>query len=923
MVILTNRNCVVLTQHRNDSDYNDFIGKFYHFPQKYHNLLSQDNIEFIYYEPTKRQGKGAYFGYGKLGRLFEDKQQNGNYFIEITEYKPFSSDVPLKDEEGNIRETGPSYNSQNAARAVEGSILDEICLDGGILLHFNADAHLIKVLGEQLIATEEVGILELVKNSYDANASRCDVRIENIPTLEPCDNSEYEYGMLDGPVVIIEDDGEGMSRSGIENGWMRPASTIKTSVKERLKKERAEAIQKNQLGEFNAITKELRNKHKGRIPLGEKGVGRFATHRLGRHLVLTTKTVDIEYEYKLEIDWDAFEKSESDRFIDLNSIGVKLTRQAISRDYGEKGSGTKLVMYGGRDGFDFSEKEIKEINRSILKLRSPRLCELEKKIKKNKVADPEEIKEVEEKYFKPTFSCPQVKDLDETTIDNSFVPTFTVDALVGENGKAYIEMSFNPPNEVPMPQENIEEKEYDLRKFEEKDEDFWKSDKTTQSTEKRMPACGPFYVHLDIWYRSSPWISGVNKKPFMDYLDSFGGISVYRDSLNVFRAEWGAEVDWLSLSQRHIKKSINISYYNIIGYVEIDQIANIDLIDQTDRQKLLNNQAFKDISKLVRNLVFFIEIPFKQKREKYTSITDPGILRDPRLLSKATKRGAEIVDIVPKIYDLISDPKHIMPQIENPDERLQEFANISASLKSLQRSIDEIAVMQDALMEQAGYGLSISVAVHEIAKITSNFYNGVSSLLKTKNFDIKKLEELREASLSIKSELKRLTPFRALKNEKPMQFKISKSVDFCKGVFSRKLKTRNIAFELIEEGSFDVYVRFGVINQIFSNLIDNSCYWLDDQGNENKKIIVKIEADSRRVIVADNGPNIHNSIRPYLFQYGSSLKVPPSGLGLFICDYYMKAMRGSIYEANMKDRLPSMTGAHFVLDFSNVPSKEE
>ena len=69
---MTNRNCFVLLQSRSESEYNDFVGKFYHFPKKYLKQLSSPNIEFMYYEP-KKKGEGVYFGYGKIKKIFEDK----------------------------------------------------------------------------------------------------------------------------------------------------------------------------------------------------------------------------------------------------------------------------------------------------------------------------------------------------------------------------------------------------------------------------------------------------------------------------------------------------------------------------------------------------------------------------------------------------------------------------------------------------------------------------------------------------------------------------------------------------------------------------------------------------------------------------------------------------------------------------------
>ena len=108
-------------------------------------------------EPAK-SGDGVYFGFGKITTPpTEDKREPGYYFVEVSAYKPFLEPVPFKDQIGRLREAdSPHYNAQNAVRRIPSELVDEICLDGKILLNFTADAHLIKVLGEQLIASEKV-----------------------------------------------------------------------------------------------------------------------------------------------------------------------------------------------------------------------------------------------------------------------------------------------------------------------------------------------------------------------------------------------------------------------------------------------------------------------------------------------------------------------------------------------------------------------------------------------------------------------------------------------------------------------------------------------------------------------------------------------------------------------------------------------
>ena len=178
-------------------------------------------------------------------------------------------------------------------------------------------------------------MLELIKNAYDAGASYCRVRIENVPTLLAFDKTQYLFPELPGPVIVIEDDGSGMTRDVIENGWLRPASTIKTVVKETIKQERAKAVAEGKLGSYNKLIAEIRKERGGRIPLGEKGVGRFASHRLGRRLLLKTKVKELDYEYILEVDWDKFEAGE-ERNTGSETVGVSLSRQEPSRDYGRR-----------------------------------------------------------------------------------------------------------------------------------------------------------------------------------------------------------------------------------------------------------------------------------------------------------------------------------------------------------------------------------------------------------------------------------------------------------------------------------------------------------------------------------------------------------------------------------------------------------
>jgi signal transduction histidine kinase len=905
---MEDRNCLILTQYRDDSQYNDFIGKFYHFPatEKKNYLKQFENLplEIVYYEPDKK-GAGEFYGYGKITKPpFPDKRESGHYFVEISDYRPFAKPVPFKNKEGEILEklqNAEFYNYNNAVRRINPGFLDELCLDGGILLNFTADAHLVQVLGEQLIASERLGILELVKNAFDAGALNCRVRVEKVPGIEPIPQNLYKFNDFDGPVIVIEDDGSGMTKEQIELGWLRPASTIKTNVKERLRRDKEKAIKEGKLETFERIYEEAKKANKGRIPLGEKGVGRFACNRLGSKLIIKTKIAENDYEYLLNIDWDEFNMLDGVHK-NLDEVKVSLTRQAPSRNYGDSESGTQLIIYGGREGFDLTKKEIKEINRTILKLNTP---------------NPNPNLKIS--AFNASFECPQVKDLDEQIISKKYDPVFRIYGIVDEWGIFEYDYFFDPPYNIPLAGFEHRNKSIDLKTIEsgpwfrlEQGRKLW-----------RKPACGPFYIHIDVWYRDTPWIGNTPEdKEFKEYLKRYGGISIYRDGINVHSTELGTETDWLGLRQRQVSQAYRMSYYHMMGNVEIEQSSNFDLIDKTNREGLIKNRASNDLADLVKNVTYFVENDYINKRNEY-NVLSGDLIKEPRPLRKFSKQSAKIISNINVNYDVAVDPYKLFENIEDLgdiSERKGRLVQLSGSLKNLEKNLKQIEEIQDLLTEQAGFGLGIAVALHEITKTTSNFYYGMLEVIEAGKFDDKKLEELKDTSKALESEILRLSPLRALRNEESIKFKVSKSVKYVHSVFKRRFRNLDVDFDFNKDEDFEIIARYGALNQILTNMFDNSCYWLDNPEFSDRRIRVNINASERSIVVGDSGPGFHDSILPYLFQPGASLKFPPSGIGLYVCKHYMNLMkkRGDVYLARDRDRIKGLGGAHLILDFSKV-----
>ena len=120
---------------------------------------------------------------------------------------------------------------------------------------FTPKARLIKILGEHLIKDATVGLLELVKNSYDADSTCCEIKMISL-------NKSNAR-------IIIKDNGFGMDLETFLKRWMNPATGHKEEQKQRRERTRL-----------------------GRLPLGEKGVGRFAAQQIGNRLTLISKSIN-------------------------------------------------------------------------------------------------------------------------------------------------------------------------------------------------------------------------------------------------------------------------------------------------------------------------------------------------------------------------------------------------------------------------------------------------------------------------------------------------------------------------------------------------------------------------------------------------------------------------------------------------------
>lgn len=191
------------------------------------------------------------------------------------------------------------------------------------------DAALLFQLGEELVNRRSVALAELIKNSYDADASKVTITFRNVSKV--------------GGTIEVQDDGQGISLDCLRSKWLRIAT--------RAKEEEPESARK-------------------RLRAGAKGVGRFAARRLAGKLVLESTAASDDRPGSMErvsatFDWGSFRPG-----LRLEDIEIPVERQFLSTAEQRKAkTGLRLILSEVRDAWSLADLE--ELQSDLLRLTAP------------------------------------------------------------------------------------------------------------------------------------------------------------------------------------------------------------------------------------------------------------------------------------------------------------------------------------------------------------------------------------------------------------------------------------------------------------------------------------------------------------------------------------------------------------------------
>jgi len=729
---------------------------------------------------------------------------------------------------------------------------------------FEPYARLMNIIGDQLITNKKVAVIEIIKNSYDADADVVQVRFFNMENYGKSDLSQKEQ-----PFIEIEDDGDGMTLDTIKKVWLRPATPSKLDKKR--KKE-------------NTTTK-------GRIIQGEKGIGRFAIHKLGEKIEVYTKAVDND-EVKLDMDFTEFNPEKADLF-NQPPAKYKLLKKVLNHWYVnkppkeiEKEKGTLIRIYNLRE--QWKESDINGVFKSVQRLIPP----VDKNAKKLGI-------DFKQDFDIDIFNDGKIYSKEEITTFKDVIERaqFTMMGTVKNEVLEFQYISAAPNRQLNRKVKLLDTSNLSKFNYVSKHLSKWfKDNKTTERTTN----CGPFkftFYAFDL-ARPDKTLMNANIKAFIK--DNF--VFVLRDGVRVY--PYGEKgVDWLNLDKLRATHRAGdfLSYNDLTGFVYISDLENPRLKDSTNRQGIKDDEGSLD--------------DFKDLVTIITEIFNTEIKVDKSKLQIQRNKTFKDSNII--VQNSFNSLKRSLEKINNHDvlEKANKFLNTVEKHNLLIK--DRMETVEDL----AGLGMAVEKASHDALSLLSIMRGNIKDFTKrAKRQDYENdellnlLKELDENLNFVYDEMQVIQPLFKNQRKAIKDISLFESIEKVVKYFRREIEGK-INVKIIKDADIIIKTNQGLVLQILINLLDNAIFWLNKTDNKSKELVFSIDTNNNSLIVADNGPGIREDIVPVIFNEFFSLKSDGRGLGLYIVKEILLRINGEILLLQEeKDKL--LSGANFFIKFN-------
>ncbi|QNR83422.1 ATP-binding protein [Pedobacter riviphilus] len=722
---------------------------------------------FIYYG----QGTRNEYRITRMGRSFKEGQLIILTKISEDSYLGFL----LSDESEKNRFLAELELSEEDTNSL---IMNNIISTGDY--SFRPRARIIKVIGQELISNDVIALVELIKNSYDADARNIDIELNDI--------------FSESGEIIVRDDGLGMTHEKIVDVWLEPATPDKK----------------------DSINKKFSICSKRRL-LGEKGIGRFAAHRLGNNIELSSRAKldcdlqPLDYETKVKIDWNVFTE---DKY--LEEIPITVSKVAPKEFLRSSGTIIKISNI-------HPWKNSKAVMDAVLKIKgleSPVAAKNTSHHEAGNYNDPGISINITSNDIKLNNEISDLKSFNEL-LETAF---YKFKGIIDTNGNITYDYDFRRAGYKDI-QRTVTAKEENLNEYDlEWSEEHPLNDRNTP---------GNFEVSFYAWDLDS---ASLKVAGLADYYKNIikpnTGVRIYRDNFRVW--PYGEpDNDWLELDLTRLNapKQRTVSRNQIFGIVHISSIWNEMLADQSNREGLIRNENYEQFYHLVSSSLAIFAKERKTDKIKIDSVS--------------TNNNS--MDVVTQNIDKLRS------EIEHNNHNGLYKQTVDVIEKKYHEKINDVL---ERYMMAAAIGISYSLPIHEMKIRLSSIKHVIEDIERNAVIEDKYLRELARQLRDTEDIVKAVSSI--MSRQKRQKVNLTTVVSNVKILKEGDLEKYNINLIYHGEKEINVEALPGLLNTAVLNIVDNAVYWL-----RAKKIAMRNNnVDFQPQIIITSG--INNENRPFL-----------------------------------------------------------
>ncbi len=675
-------------------------------------------------------------------------------------------------------------------------------------LKWKFDSSTFKLLGRGLITDRITAMYELVKNCYDANAIVVDIDFYEVQIR----NTKSK--------IIVRDNGQGMSLIDIKDKWL----VVGTSNKRK--------------NEFSPAPFKRRY-------IGEKGVGRFATDKLGKHLIIRTKQKNDSQILEVTINWEEYEKQTSTEIQSSLFTDLENEYRFIADDGTfSEGHGTELCITALHEAWD---KEM------ILRLEN----QLTRIISPTNALNPPFL------MYLTAFEHERKKIIAEPIEELATVHVKIASDY--ENGRQGV-LSFNNT----------------LQNFE------------TVYIEPKIFGL----INLEFYYFNAEAQTKFKAK-YKHTQNFIEGVKIYRDGVICTPfAEYERTLDnrrdILGIDKRRHQEAFDkLSTREVIGIVEITKNENPDIIDATNRQDFIDNEAYRTLKDFIINQLDELAKYKLVRRDEKKQIVQNNLKKASSNIKEVEKELKRIVKDNPKLKDILT----------NVVEKSEQTTLLVASGVKQQKEVEKEFLRKEnlylSLMSLQDFASGLAHGIRFIltpVKHASEFflheYPNEKYQVLFKKYASMMFGQTEKASTLIDF---MLSYSQTVIEESTFSIK-ELLEDLMKGAYSIVFQQEDINIDIAIMQNIEFVGNRKFIEDVLSNLISNAIKALKETQHKIIKCESYIEQDYIHILFSDNGTGIDDKIKNDIFEIfkTSTAEQGGTGLGLFIAKTRMGALGGTI-----------------------------